>query len=121
MSITRTSARSITVKNGFQAPYPVVQSLMGIIVLLAGLFPILHAVSVVLFGGRFYGLEAFLLAGLYLGGFLIRESFKRGYSIRIKFYGGDESWPILDNPTPEEMRQFLSIVRGQYGYEISES
>jgi hypothetical protein len=120
-SIKKTSIQKITVKNGFQAPHPVVQVFMGLVVSLVGLFPVLHVAFILLFGGRFWGLEAFLAGALLLGPWLVYDACKRGYSLRVKFHRGSESWPFAGKPTPEEMTQFLSAVRQRYGYEVSES
>ncbi len=120
-SIKKASIQRITVKNGFQAPHPIVQSSMGLVVSLVGLFPILHIAFVVIFGGMFWGHEAFLAAALLLGPWLLYDAFKRGYSLRVKFHRGSESWPFTGNPTAEEMTQFLNVARQRYGYEVSES
>lgn len=118
--IPREDVRRIALRWGFQAPRPIVQAILGIGLLLAGVYILVKIIlELMAHGGEVSGrlLIALVIVGL-LGGWLFFEAFKRGYYLEVRTEKRAEKLRFNRRLSREEIEEFIASVRSQMGWII---
>jgi len=118
--IPREDVRRIALLWGFQAPRPVVQAVLGIGLLLAGIYILVKIIlELMAHGGNVLGklLIGLVIVGL-LGGWLFFEAFKRGYYLEVRTEKRVEKLRFDRRLSRDEIEEFIASVRSQMGWMI---
>jgi hypothetical protein len=118
--IPREDVRRIALCWGFQAPRPFVQAVLGIGLLLAGIYILVRIImELMAHGGQVVGrlLIGLVIVGL-LGGWLLFEAFKRGYYLEVRTEKRTEKLRFNRRLSRAEIEEFVASVRSQMGWII---
>ena len=83
VTVPRQDITRITLRYGTQAPHPVIQVVMGLLLTGLGYFPIAHLIDWLRHGGAFLTLEAWIVPFPVVGILTVIGAFKRGYFLLV--------------------------------------
>ena len=116
--VARLDARRISLRYASRAQRPLVQFIMGAVLLGMGFIPLQNLHGWVSHGGMIFYF-ALLLFGLpVVGAWLIFESFSRGYFLDIEQSSGSKKLLFHGKVGPEQIEEFLKAAENQMGYRI---
>jgi hypothetical protein len=121
--IPREDVLRIALRWGFQAARPVVQAVLGIGLLLAGVYILLKIIlELMAHGGEVEGklLIGLVIVGL-LGGWLFFEAFKRGFYLEVLTGKRAEKLRFDRRLSLSEIEVFLASVQSRLGWTIEGS
>lgn len=114
------SIRRIALRHGRQAPHPIRQSIAGVILLAAAVFPLMHLIHWLRHGGVFIDVEAWLLPVPVVGGWALFSAMKRGFYLEIEQNDGKRlRLAFAPDPDPKALDDFLAFVEQACALKVS--
>jgi len=118
--VAKQNIRRITLRHGFQALHPVLQTIAGCVLVAFGYFPILHLLNWMRHGGGILAhAVAWCLPVVVIGIALILSAFKRGYFLDIEQPNGNSRLAFRRRPDDQKLDEFLATVEHRYNLKIS--
>ena len=116
--VGRGDVRGIALRRGFHSAHPVVQVLVGAALAVVGLVPTWHLAQWMVEGGTFFGVEAFLIAFVFLGPWLIFDGLKRGPYLEVRTGDGVKKLAFDRKADPGVIESALAAAEQRFGYRI---
>jgi predicted outer membrane lipoprotein len=117
--VAKEDIRRITLRYGTQAPHPMLQVIMGVILIGLGYFPALHFIHWLQHGGVFFTLEGWIMPLVVAGAWAIISALKRGYFLEIEQDQGTKRLAFGKKPEPVELERFVGEVERWCGVRVS--
>lgn len=117
-TVQRSAVITISLRYGFQARSPAVQTGCGLLLFAIGLFPVAGIIQWLQQGGTML-IEAIMLTLLILfGGWIIYDSLRRGYYLQIQEDNASRKLMFTRRAKLPEIRSFLHQVHHAFAYDI---
>ncbi len=117
--ITKAGIQRITLRYGLQAPHPIRQTLIGVVLTAFGYYPALYLLRWVQRGGVLLSSVLWIVPIVVIGIATIFGAFKRGHFLHVEGRQGDKRLAFRRKPDPRELEIFLAAVESSYRLEIS--
>jgi hypothetical protein len=118
VSIARTDVRRISLRHASRAQRPLVQIVMGAVLVGVGLIPLRHLIDWMSRGGVIFEFELLLFGLPVVGVWLIFESLSRGYFLDVEQSSGSKKMLFHGKISPEQIEEFLKAAEDRMGYRI---
>jgi hypothetical protein len=116
--VAKQEIRRIDLRHGFYSAHPIVQVVAGLVLTCIGVLPAMHLVVWLGSGGTFHAVEAFLVAFVFLGPWLVYDAARRGPHLVVRTGAGQKRLILDKTVDPETLERFLTTVEGRFGYAI---
>src|SRR5215204_1734893 len=119
VSVDRPDIQRIALKKGLVAPHPVLQSGMGLLLLLPGYFVIAHLVNWARHGGTFFTAEAFVAPLVAAGIWMLITAFRRGMFLEVDATGARKRFVFRRGTGAAEIERFAATIEHHYRLRVS--
>ena len=116
--LNRSDVQQIVLRYGYQAPRPVIQLLLGFVLLGFIFLPLYHVWRVFNYGGRFFGWEAFWGGFSAIGAWLIYDALKKGWYLDVRTADGHRKLAFTQGADPSQLLAFLERAKNDLCYPI---
>ena len=97
--VPKEKIRYVTLRHGYQAERPLVQTLFSAALILTGLYPLPHLILWLFAGGKAYDLEFMLLLLIPLGAWFLKDGLKKGLYFELTLVDeGRRKIPLQQKP-----------------------
>ena len=97
--VPKEKIRYVTLRHGYQAERPLVQTLFSAALILTGLYPLPHLILWLFAGGKAYDVEFLLLLLIPLGAWFLKDGLKKGLYFELTLVdGGRRKIPLQGKP-----------------------
>lgn len=117
LKIPRQSISAVAIKYGYLSKHPLLQLILGIILLPIGLLPIYHFYLVQTYGGTFKFVEALAVSSSIVGGYIIISAFRKDYFLEIRTDFGNKRLVFRKNSGRAKIDNFMNYLRN-LGYPV---
>ena len=104
--VPRQEIRDMSIRSGILSPHPLIQSVLGLLLLLIGVYPIPHLIKWLLTGGKAYDLEIIILLLIPTGIWLTRDAWKRGTYLSVRVERGTHKLHFRGQPERSWLQEF---------------
>ena len=118
LRVAKPEIQRIALRQGFYSAHPIVQAVVGIVLTGIGVLPAMHLVVWLASGGTFHAIEAFIVAFVFLGPWLVYDAAKRGPHLDVRTAAGHKRLILDKTVDPETLERFLTTVEGRFGYQV---
>jgi hypothetical protein len=118
VTVAPKDVRRVRLRHGVQAPHPLLQVVMGVLLIGFGYFPATHFVHFVRHGGVFFEVEALIIPLVFLRARLVARALKRGHFLEVEEATGVKRLLFQRTPSPRILDGFLADVERCYGFKI---
>jgi hypothetical protein len=119
--LPRADIRRIILRHGSPAQHPVIQVIAGFVLLAIGLFPALHLLHWMRYGGTIILEENLLFLFPVLGIWFIYGGFVRRHFLEVEIPIGNKKLQFQGKPQLREIRSFLKAAENRFGYKVEEA
>lgn len=119
--LPRADIRRIILRHGSPAQHPVIQVIAGFVLLAIGLFPAVHLLHWMRYGGMIILEGNLLFLFPVLGIWFIYGGFIRRYYLEVETPTGNKKLEFRGKPQLSEIRSFLSTMKSTFGYNCEEA
>jgi len=117
--IARQDVQQIALRDGLQAPHPIIQFVIGLCLVSLALIPIMHLIEWATHGGTFFDAELWIVAFfVVIGVYLVFTAFRRGLFFEVRTPGGTKRLTFHKRPQPEILDPFVKSIEQRYGLHI---
>jgi hypothetical protein len=116
--VKRSEILRIALDRGFQAPHPIRQAVVGVLLLGVGYFPARHLVDWFLHGGVMLGLELGLIAFAAMGVWILINALRSGYYLDVQLSTGQQRIAFSSEATAEGVGAFVQTIEEQLGLSV---
>jgi len=117
--VPKEKIRQITLRQGFQAERPLVQTLFSAALILTGLYPLPHLVLWLFAGGKAYDVEFMLLLLIPLGAWFLKDGLKKGLYLELTLVDEGRRKIPLQRPLEFVMVKWIITQAEALGYVIN--
>lgn len=114
---SRETIQRITVGRGVQAQHPILQVWIGLALIMAGYFPVVHIFRW-LHGGTLLTVELWMIPLVALGIWLVLSAFKCGYFVDVQLPRERKRLVFNAKPGLDALNRFISSIEQCYGIRI---
>ncbi len=115
VSIPRQDVKRITLREGFLAPRPVIQTVFGLVLASLAYFPVRHLFHWLQHGGAFLTLEIWVIFFALIGVWLIFTAFRRGVFFEVETVRGTKRLAFQKRPEGAALDAFVKSIEQRYG------
>lgn len=116
--VPKEKIRYVTLRHGYQAERPLVQTLFSAALILIGLYPLPHLILWAFAGGKAYDVEFLLLLLIPLGAWFLKDGLKRGLYFELTLVDeGRRKIPLQQKPEGPVLDMVLNRAAAM-GYAI---
>ena len=119
VTVSKQDIQRIVLRHGVQAPHPATQLIAGIVLISLGYFPIRHLAYWFQHGGVYFDYEAWIIALVIAGMFMVRGASKKGYFLDVELSQGHKRLAFQKNPDAKDLDIFVGLIEQCYGLTIS--
>lgn len=117
--VPKDKIRQISLRQGFQAERPLVQTLFSAALILTGLYPLPHLVLWLFAGGKAYDVEFLLLLLIPLGAWFFKDGLKTGLYFELTLVDEGRRKIPLQRPLEFVMVKWIITQAEALGYVIN--
>jgi len=117
--VPKEKIRQITLRQGFQAERPLVQTLFSAVLILIGLYPLPHLILWAFAGGKAYDVEFLLLLLIPLGAWFLKDGLKKGLYFELTLVDEGRRKIPLQRPLEFVMLKWIITQAEALGYVIN--
>ena len=117
--VPKEKIRQITLRQGFQAERPLVQTLFSAALILTGLYPLPHLILWLFAGGKAYDIEFMLLLLIPLGAWFLNDGLKKGLYFELTLVDEGRRKIPLQRPLKFVMVKWIITQAEALGYVIN--
>lgn len=116
--VSRKEIQRISLDHGLQAPHPVRQAIVGVLLISVGYFPARHLLDWFLRGGVIVGLELGLIAFAAMGIWILLNALTRGYYLDVQQPDRQQRFTFRPGATREGVEAFVLLIEQQHGLQV---
>ncbi len=116
--VPRAQIDRLTVRYGARSLHPILQLVMGLLLVGLGLLPAIHLVMWAVKGGTIHLLEVAMIVMLIIGVWLIIDAPRRGYLIDVAGSGGRKRLLFASGASKTGVEAFAGRARERFGYDV---
>jgi len=121
VKVPKAQIRRIALREGFYSAHPVVQVIAGIVLSGIAVPPTWHLATWIVGGGTFVSIEAWLIAFMFIGPWLVYDALKRGRYLQVETVAGRKKLILDRRADARALEEFLAAVEQRLGYSIDRS
>ena len=116
--VRKSEIERMALRHGFYSAHPILQVVVGIVLAGIGVLPTMHLIHWLANGGTFHTVEAFVVAFIFLGPWLVYDAAQRGPHLDVRTAAGRKRLILDRNVDPETLERFLTAVEERFGYQV---